>query len=155
MPCKPRGAATVACPRRSDNGPVARMERSEIRVGRCRWRHFPAFRFAPCGRLAKLRTHEGNAMLARRRFLTGAAALAAPLYVRSGRAETYPSRFVRLVVPFPPGGTVDAGARILAARLSEMWGQQMVIENRAGIGGNIGAAAGLAPAPGGHTGSLP
>jgi len=90
-------------------------------------------------------------MLARRRFLTGAAALAAPLYVRSGRAETYPSRFVRLVVPFPPGGTVDAGARILAARLSEMWGQQMVIENRAGIGGNIAAAAVLAAEPDGYT----
>ena len=89
-------------------------------------------------------------MLARRRFLVGAAALAAPA-VRGAHAEAYPSRFVRLVVPFPPGGTVDAGARIIAARLSEMWGQQMVIENRAGIGGNIAAQAVLQAEPDGYT----
>jgi len=90
-------------------------------------------------------------MLARRRFLAGAAALAAPAFVRAARAQTWPSRFVRLVVPFPPGGTVDAGARIIAARLSEMWGQQMVIENRAGIGGNIAAQAVLQAEPDGYT----
>jgi len=90
-------------------------------------------------------------MLARRRFLVGAAALAAPAFVPAARAQTWPSRFVRLVVPFPPGGTVDAGARIIAARLSEMWGQQMVIENRAGIGGNIAAQAVLQAEPDGYT----
>jgi tripartite-type tricarboxylate transporter receptor subunit TctC len=90
-------------------------------------------------------------MLARRRLLLGAAALAAPALVRGAHAETYPSRFVRLVVPFPPGGTVDAGARIIAARLSEMWGQQMVIENRAGIGGGIAAQAVLGAEPDGYT----
>jgi tripartite-type tricarboxylate transporter receptor subunit TctC len=90
-------------------------------------------------------------MLARRRFLAGAAALAAPAFPRAAHAQTWPSRFVRLVVPFPPGGTVDAGARIIAARLSEMWGQQMVIENRAGIGGNIAAQAVLQAEPDGYT----
>src|ERR1700754_2146600 len=90
-------------------------------------------------------------MLARRRFILGAAALAAPSFVRAARAETYPNRFVRLVVPFPPGGTVDAAARIIAGRLSEMWGQQMVVENRAGIGGNIAAQAVLASDPDGYT----
>lgn len=90
-------------------------------------------------------------MLVRRRFMLGAAALAAPALVPAARAQTYPSRFVRLVVPFPPGGTVDAGARIIAARLSEMWGQQMVIENRAGIGGNIAAQAVLSAEPDGYT----
>jgi tripartite-type tricarboxylate transporter receptor subunit TctC len=90
-------------------------------------------------------------MLPRRHFLAGAAALAAPALVRGAHAETYPSRFVRLVVPFPPGGTVDANARIIAARLSEMWGQQMVIENRAGIGGNVAAAAVLSAEPDGYT----
>ena len=90
-------------------------------------------------------------MLARRRFLACAAALAAPACVPAARAQTWPSRFVRLVVPFPPGGTVDAGARIIAARLSEMWGQQMVIENRAGIGGNIAAQAVLQAEPDGYT----
>ncbi|MEA2929561.1 MAG: hypothetical protein QOG38_1989 [Hyphomicrobiales bacterium] len=90
-------------------------------------------------------------MLPRRRFLVSAAALAAPAFLRDARAQTYPSRFVRLVVPFPPGGTVDTGARIIAARLSEMWGQQMVIENRAGIGGNIAAQAVLSAEPDGYT----
>ena len=90
-------------------------------------------------------------MLARRRFLAYAAAFAAPALSRAAHAQTWPSRFVRLVVPFPPGGTVDAGARIIAARLSEMWGQQMVIENRAGIGGNIAAQAVLQAEPDGYT----
>ena len=57
-------------------------------------------------------------------------AIAAPALLRRAQAQTYPSRFVRLVCPFPPGGAVDAAARIIAGRLSEMWGQQMVVENR-------------------------
>ena len=91
-------------------------------------------------------------MATRRRFLTlGAAAIAAPLAVRGARAETYPSRFVRLVVPFPPGGAVDNAARIIAGRLSEMWGQQMVIENKGGAGGNIAAQAVLTADADGYT----
>ena len=67
-------------------------------------------------------------MATRRRFLTlTGAGIVAPLPLRGVRAEAYPTRFVRLVVPFPPGGAVDNAARIIAARLSEMWGQQMVV----------------------------
>jgi tripartite-type tricarboxylate transporter receptor subunit TctC len=80
--------------------------------------------------------------LPRRRFLyltAGAAAL--PTYSRIARAQNYPSRFVRIVVPFPPGGSADPVARILAARLSEIWGQQVVAENKAGAGGNIAAVS--------------
>ena len=58
---------------------------------------------------------------------------------------------MRLVVPFPPGGAVDNAARIIAARLSEMWGQQMVIENKGGAGGNIAAQAVLAADADGYT----
>ena len=91
-------------------------------------------------------------MATRRRFLTLAAAgIAAPAAVRIARAETYPTRFVRLVVPFPPGGAVDNAARIIAARLSEMWGQQMVIENKGGAGGNIAAQSVLTADPDGYT----
>ena len=88
----------------------------------------------------------------RRRFIAlGGAALAAPAFVRAARAQNYPTRFVRLVVPFPPGGAVDGAARIIAARLSEMWGQQMVIENRPGAGGNVAAQAVLQADADGYT----
>jgi tripartite-type tricarboxylate transporter receptor subunit TctC len=87
----------------------------------------------------------------RRLIALGSAALAAPALVRAARGENFPSRFVRLVVPFPPGGAVDNAARIIAGRLTEMWGQQMVIENRPGAGGNIAAQAVLGAEPDGYT----
>jgi len=91
-------------------------------------------------------------MLARRDFIAlGGAAVAWPALMRRAQAQTYPSRFVRLVCPFPPGGAVDAAARIIAGRLSEMWGQQMVVENRPGAGGNVAAAAVLSADPDGYT----
>jgi tripartite-type tricarboxylate transporter receptor subunit TctC len=91
-------------------------------------------------------------MLARRRFITlGGAAIAAPALVRAARAQAFPTRFVRLVVPFPPGGAVDNAARIIAGRLGEIWGQQMVIENKGGAGGNIAAQAVLQAEPDGYT----
>jgi tripartite-type tricarboxylate transporter receptor subunit TctC len=91
-------------------------------------------------------------MIARRRTIAlCGAAVAAPFFLRGVRAQSYPSRFVRLIVPFPPGGAVDAAARIIANRLSEMWGQQMVIENKPGAGGNIAAQAVLNSEPDGYT----
>src|SRR6185369_7159806 len=91
-------------------------------------------------------------MLARRDFIAlGGAAVAAPALLGRAQAQAYPSRFVRLICPFPPGGAVDAAARIIANRLSEMWGHQMVIENRPGAGGNIAALAVLNADPDGYT----
>jgi tripartite-type tricarboxylate transporter receptor subunit TctC len=91
-------------------------------------------------------------MIARRRYIAlSGAALAAQFLPRGARAQTYPARFMRLIVPFPPGGAVDNAARIIAARLSEMWGQQMVIENKGGAGGNIAAQAVLNAEPDGYT----
>jgi tripartite-type tricarboxylate transporter receptor subunit TctC len=63
----------------------------------------------------------------------------------------YPDKPVRLIVPFPPGGGTDALGRILAAKLGELWGQQVIVENRAGAQGNIGTAAGAKAAPDGYT----
>lgn len=88
----------------------------------------------------------------RRRFIAlGSAALAAPALARLAHAQNYPLRFVRLIVPFPPGGAVDNAARIIANRMSEMWGQQMVVENKGGAGGNIAAQAVLQADPDGYT----
>jgi tripartite-type tricarboxylate transporter receptor subunit TctC len=80
-------------------------------------------------------------MIDRRRLISLAAASAlAPSFITrpaAAQAQAWPRRFVRLVAPFPAGGGTDAVARVLANRLSEVWGQQMVIENKGGAGGNI------------------
>ena len=65
--------------------------------------------------------------------------------------ERFPEKPVRFIVPFPPGGGTDALARILGAKLGDLWGQQVIIENRAGAQGNIGTAAGAKAAPDGYT----
>lgn len=101
-------------------------------------------------------------MISRRRFMQMSAAsglalstLASGLFGDAAQAQTptqtWPSRHVRLVVPFPPGGGADAIARIVAARLSEVWGQQVVIENRGGASGNLAAEAVARSAPDGYT----
>jgi tripartite-type tricarboxylate transporter receptor subunit TctC len=65
--------------------------------------------------------------------------------------ETYPSRPVRFVVPFAAGGAVDILSRAVGTKLSGMWGQQVIIDNRPGAGGNIGAEAAARAAPDGYT----
>lgn len=76
-----------------------------------------------------------------------ASGLAAPAYAQT--ADGFPSRPVRIVVPFAAGGAVDILSRTVGQKLSEQWGQQVVIDNRAGAGGNIGAElAARAPADG-------
>ena len=63
----------------------------------------------------------------------------------------YPTRPVRIIVPFAPGGSTDVIARIVAQRLVEAWGQQFVIDNRAGAGGNLGMGLAVNASPDGHT----
>ena len=79
------------------------------------------------------------------------AALALCLAGAALAQDRFPEKPVRFIVPFPPGGGTDALARILGAKLGEQWGQQVVIDNRAGAQGNIGTAAGAKAAPDGYT----
>ncbi|HUP97305.1 MAG TPA: tripartite tricarboxylate transporter substrate binding protein [Usitatibacter sp.] len=79
------------------------------------------------------------------------AALAASLFVTVTSAQDWPSKPVKLIVPFPPGGGTDTVARPLAAKLSQLMGQQFVIENRGGAGGTIGAAMAAKSPPDGYT----
>jgi hypothetical protein len=69
----------------------------------------------------------------------------------SAPSQAYPERPVRILIAFPAGGTIDTLGRILAQKLTEAWGQNVVIENRPGGGGNIGAAAAAKSAPDGYT----
>jgi tripartite-type tricarboxylate transporter receptor subunit TctC len=99
----------------------------------------------------------GNAlrrdMLNRRKVLTlAAASLAAPhVLSRGARAEAWPAKQVRLVVGFPPGGATDVIGRVVAQRLSEVWGQKVEVENKPGVGGNLAAEAVAKSEPDGLT----
>ena len=74
-----------------------------------------------------------------RRLALAAAAAVFGAALPAAAQDVYPSQTVKFVVAFPAGGPTDAMARILGQRLGEKWGQSVVIENRAGAGGNIAA----------------
>ena len=67
------------------------------------------------------------------------------------QTETYPTRVVRLLVPFAPGASTDLVARLFAQKLSDAWGQQLIVDNRGGAGGGIGAEAVAKSEPDGYT----
>ncbi len=87
----------------------------------------------------------------RRQLLAlGAGALATALPWQAARAADYPSKQVKFIVPFPPGGPVDTTARAFAMPLSQLWGQATFVDNRAGGGGIVGAELAAKQAPDGY-----
>jgi tripartite-type tricarboxylate transporter receptor subunit TctC len=103
--------------------------------------------------ILSLQCHIGGVMkVSRRKFLRLAAGAAAlPAVSPIAWAQSYPTRPVRIVAPLPVGSSPDIRARIVAEQLTRIWGQQVVIENRPGGGGMIGAQAVLSASPDGYT----
>ena len=88
------------------------------------------------------------------KFVAGAFAVAMVVLSAPAAAQPYPSKPVRMVLPFPPGGPTDIVGRSLAQKLSEQMGQQVVTENRPGAGGNIGLELTAKAPPDGYTMAL-
>ena len=78
-------------------------------------------------------------------------AFALGMLAASAWAQSWPQKPVRFIVPFPPGGATDISARLLGEKLTQIWGQTVVIENRGGAGGGVGAAEAARAAPDGYT----
>ena len=71
------------------------------------------------------------------------------IFLTSAQAQVYPTKPIRMIVPFPAGGATDIVARLVAQKLSEAWGQQVIVDNRGGAAGTIGSElAAKAPADG-------
>jgi len=85
------------------------------------------------------------------RILAAGFALAFALFPATVLGQAYPAKAIRVVVPFPPGGTSDIIGRTLGQKLSEAWGQPVIMDNRAGVAGSIGAANAAKSPPDGYT----
>jgi tripartite-type tricarboxylate transporter receptor subunit TctC len=85
------------------------------------------------------------------RFLFSIVCTAVVLWTAQAQSQTYPSKPVRIIVPYAPGGIVDTSARVVGQKLSERWGQQVVVENRPGGNGFIGTTAAAKSAADGYT----
>src|SRR5215510_14715621 len=88
----------------------------------------------------------------RRQFLHLAAGVAAlPAVARIATAQAYPARTITLIVPFPPGGSTDVGARVVADHMSRTLGQQIIVQNVSGAGGTTGSTRAMRADPDGYT----
>src|SRR5262249_27598533 len=111
-----------------------------------------ALEAVPVREVKPMLIRDPNAVIARRDTLWLAVSAAVLSFVPSyASAQVYPHRRVRILVGFPPGGTNDIHARLMAQWLSERLGQQFVVENRAGAAGNLATEAVVRAAPDGYT----
>ncbi|MDQ8731047.1 tripartite tricarboxylate transporter substrate-binding protein [Bradyrhizobium sp. LHD-71] len=85
------------------------------------------------------------------RLMRACALLLAVLAASDAGAQEWPARFIKMIVPGSPGSAPDVMARFIADRLTQVWGQQVIVENQPGAGGNIGVAAAARAAPDGYT----
>lgn len=83
--------------------------------------------------------------------LLRACLIAVPAFAVAVQAQSYPAKPVRIIIPFPPGGNTDIYARPIAAKMGELYGHQMVVDNRPGAGGSIGMQIAAAQPPDGYT----
>ena len=90
-----------------------------------------------------------NQTVRRLAFLSAAAFCALTAGLAAGQA--YPTKPIRLIAPFPPGGSSDTLARILGQKLTEAWGQRIVVDNRPGAGGGLGTAIAATTTADGYT----
>src|ERR1700730_16545233 len=126
---------------------------------KCPSSHLPRIRTSrvECPRYLSVHTgrcrHSRTAMkLPRRQFLhvaAGAAALTTVSWI--ARAQAYPARTITLIVPFPPGGSTDVAARIVADHMSRTLGQQLIVQNVSGAGGTTGSIRAMRADPDGYT----
>jgi tripartite-type tricarboxylate transporter receptor subunit TctC len=121
-----------------------------------RWRGYHvSLRFATASYADPTIGHEDDMPLLSRRAVlsTALTAIAAPAVMRRATAQgsSYPNRFIKLVVPWPPGGITDVMARILAQQLSSELGQSVAVENRQGAAGTVGHAVVAQSAADGYT----
>ena len=90
-------------------------------------------------------------MVLQRTLACYALVVSAALLPAAAAAQAYPAKPVRMIVPFPPAGAADIVARAVAQEVSKAWGMQVIVDNRAGAGGLIGAEQGARAAPDGYT----
>ena len=103
------------------------------------------------GHWLALRNLNGNRLGMIRSFLTAFFAIASVIGSPGTWAQTYPSKPIRLIIPFPPGGATDIIGRTLAQKLSTQLGQTVIVDNKPGAGGTLGSTEASKAAPDGYT----